>query len=94
MYTDPFVTFIIVLLIGIAAGLIFDRFFGSSWVTRALGGSQRRMVTSALVGIAGAFIGYHLFLVLGVTVSGSLGLFIGAIIGAALVLWLWRQLRN
>ncbi|MSO66453.1 MAG: GlsB/YeaQ/YmgE family stress response membrane protein [Pseudolabrys sp.] len=93
MYTDAFVSFIIVLLIGIAAGLIYDRFLGSSWVTRQLGGSQRRMVTSALVGIAGAFIGYHVFALLGVVISGSLGLFIGAIIGAALVLWLWRQLR-
>ena len=91
MYTDPLVSFIIVLLIGIAAGLLFDRMMGSSWVTRALGGSQRRMVTSALVGIAGAFIGYHIFALLGVVISGSLGLFIGAILFAALVLWLWRE---
>jgi uncharacterized membrane protein YeaQ/YmgE (transglycosylase-associated protein family) len=51
------------------------------------------MITSALVGIAGAFIGYQVFALLGITISGSLGLFIGAIIGAAVVLWLWRQLR-
>ena len=92
MYTDPFVSFIIVLLIGIAAGLIFDRFMGASWVTR-LAGAQRRMITSALVGIAGAFIGYHIFALLGVVISGSLGLFIGAIVFAALVLWVWRELR-
>jgi uncharacterized membrane protein YeaQ/YmgE (transglycosylase-associated protein family) len=90
MYTDPFVSFIIVLLIGIAAGLIFDRFMGASWVTR-LAGSQRRMITSALVGIAGAFIGYNVFALLGAVISGSLGLFIGAILFAALVLWLWRE---
>jgi uncharacterized membrane protein YeaQ/YmgE (transglycosylase-associated protein family) len=91
MYTNPFVSFIIVLLIGIAAGLIFDRMFGASWVARQLSGSQRRMITSALVGIAGAFIGYHLFSLLGVVISGSLGLFIGAIIGAVGVLWAWRE---
>jgi uncharacterized membrane protein YeaQ/YmgE (transglycosylase-associated protein family) len=93
MNSDPFVSFIIVLLIGIAAGLLFDRIFGSSWITRQLSGSYRRMITSALVGIAGAFIGYQVFALLGITISGSLGLFIGAIIGAAVVLWLWRQLR-
>lgn len=92
MYTDPLVSFIIVLLIGIAAGLLFDRMVGSSWLARQVSGSQRRMVTSALVGIAGAFIGYHVFALLGILLSGSLGLFIGAILGAALVLWLWRQL--
>jgi uncharacterized membrane protein YeaQ/YmgE (transglycosylase-associated protein family) len=91
MYTDPFVSFIVVLLIGIAAGLIFDRMFGSSWVARQLSGSQRRMITSALVGIAGAFIGYHLFSLFGVVISGSLGLFIGALIGAVGVLWAWRE---
>ena len=91
MYTDPLVSFIIVLLIGIAAGLIFDRMFGSSWVARQLAGSQRRMITSALVGIAGAFIGYHVFALLGITIGGSLGVFIGAIIGAVAVLWAWRE---
>ena len=94
MYTDPFVSFIIVLLIGIAAGLIFDRMAGSSWLTRQVTGSQRRMITSALVGIAGAFIGYHVFALLGIFISGSLGLFVGALIGAAVVLWIWRQLRQ
>ena len=49
------------------------------------------MITSALVGIAGAFIGYHLFSLLGVVIGGSLGLCIGAIIGAVPVLWAWRE---
>jgi uncharacterized membrane protein YeaQ/YmgE (transglycosylase-associated protein family) len=90
-YTDPFVSFIIVLLIGIAVGLVFDRFMGQSWLTRHVTGSQRRMITSSLVGIAGAFIGYHLFGLLGIMISGSLGLFIGAIIVAVGVLWAWRE---
>jgi uncharacterized membrane protein YeaQ/YmgE (transglycosylase-associated protein family) len=93
MYVDPFVSFIIIILIGIAAAFIFDRFVGSSWFTRMVTGS-RRLITSSLVGVAGSFIGYHLFALLGVMVSGSLGLFIGAAIGAGLVLWVWRQLRS
>ena len=88
----PGVAFLLVVVIGIAAGLIFDRMAGSSWLTRQVTGSQRRMITSALVGIAGAFIGYHVFALLGILISGSLGLFVGAIIGAAVVLGIWRQL--
>jgi uncharacterized membrane protein YeaQ/YmgE (transglycosylase-associated protein family) len=94
MSTDPLATFIILLVIGIAAGLIFERMVGSSWFTRQVTGSQRRMVTSALVGIAGSFVGYHLFALLGVVVSGNLGFFLGAIICAAAVLWGWRQIRS
>jgi uncharacterized membrane protein YeaQ/YmgE (transglycosylase-associated protein family) len=47
-------------------------------------------VTSALVGIAGSFVGYHLAVVLGIL---GLGALIVAIIGAVVVLWAWRTVR-
>jgi uncharacterized membrane protein YeaQ/YmgE (transglycosylase-associated protein family) len=84
---DPFVTFLIVLLIGIAAGLLAQRYFNSSWILKQLGG-RRRTVTSALVGIAGSFIGFHIGILLGLL--GALILFLCAALGAALVLWGWR----
>jgi uncharacterized membrane protein YeaQ/YmgE (transglycosylase-associated protein family) len=92
MYADPFVTLIIVTLIGAAVGIIYERMMGASWFTRQISNSQRRMVTYALVGVAGAFIGFHLFAALGIYLSGA-GLYLGAILIAALVLWLWQQLR-
>ena len=86
----PAVIFLILLLIGIAAGLLFDRFAGPGWLSRQIAGSTRTMVTSALVGIAGSFVGYHLAGLLGV---GGYGALIGAIIGAAVILWVWRLMR-
>jgi uncharacterized membrane protein YeaQ/YmgE (transglycosylase-associated protein family) len=86
----PAVIFLILLLIGIAAGLLFDRFAGPGWLSRQIAGSTRTMVTSALVGIAGSFVGYHLAGLLGV---GGYGALIVAIIGAAVILWVWRLMR-
>ena len=56
---DPAVTLVIILVIGIVAGIIFDRVAGPGWLTRQIAGSTRGLVTSSLIGIAGAFIGYH-----------------------------------
>lgn len=89
---DPFVNFLIVVVIGIAAGLIYDRVAGPGWLGRQIAGSRRGLVTSALVGIAGSFIGSQLAILLTLRIGG-LELYLGAAIGAALVLWLWRIMR-
>jgi uncharacterized membrane protein YeaQ/YmgE (transglycosylase-associated protein family) len=87
---DPAVTLVIILIIGIVAGIIFDRVAGPSWLTRQFAGSTRGLVTSSLIGIAGAFIGYH-----AVALGAAAGYapFIGAIVGAALILWVWRMIK-
>ena len=87
---NPAAVFVIVLLIGIAAGILFDRFAGPGWLSRQIAGKNRTMVTSMLVGIAGSFIGYH---VTGLLALGLYAPLIGAIIGAAVVLWAWRTIR-
>jgi hypothetical protein len=79
--------FLIVLIIGIVAGLVFNR-YARSWLAR-LGGSTRSDITSALVGIAGAFIGFHISVILGLLPSPLLH-YVLAAAGALLVLWLWR----
>ena len=56
--TDPVVLFILVLAIGIVAGILFDRLAGPSWLARQFSGSSRGIITSVLVGVAGAFVGY------------------------------------
>jgi uncharacterized protein YqgC (DUF456 family) len=53
--TDPVVTFLLVLVIGIVAGILLDRLAGPSWLARQFSGSMRGIITSALVGVAGAF---------------------------------------
>lgn len=87
---DPIAIFLIVLLIGIVAGLLAQKYFNSSWVLKQLGG-RRRAITSALVGIAGSFIGFHIGALLGL--GSALVLLLCAAAGAALVLWGWRGLR-
>lgn len=90
--TDPAVTFLLVLIVGIAAGILFDRLAGPSWLARQFSGSTRGIVTSALVGIAGAFVGYHIagLLALGAGLVMSL---VAAAAGAAVVLFAWRMTK-
>lgn len=89
---DPALTFIVVLVIGIAAGLLFDRLAGPSWLARQFSGSNRAIITSALVGIAGALIGYHLAVLLALG-SGLLMAIIAAALGAAALLFAWRMVK-
>ena len=86
----PGAVFLLLLIIGIAAGLLFDRFAGPGWLSRQIAGGNRPLVTSALVGIAGSFVGYHLAVVIGILGFGAL---IVAIIIALAVLWGWRTVR-
>jgi uncharacterized membrane protein YeaQ/YmgE (transglycosylase-associated protein family) len=86
----PGVTFLILLIIGIAAGLLFDRFAGPGWFSRQIAGGTRMMVTSSLVGIAGSFVGHALAVLLGITGYAAL---LGAVVGALVVLWAWRTVR-
>jgi hypothetical protein len=78
---------LIVLAIGIAAGAVFNR-YGQTWLRRQFV-TRHSDVTSALVGVAGAFIGFHVGVVLRLLPS-PLMLYLTAAIGALLVLWLWR----
>ena len=89
MVLTPLTAFLLVLVIGIVVGLLFDRFMGPGWLTRQIAGATRHSVTSALVGVAGAFIGFHIIIILSL-VSG-LATLLGAIIGAFVVLWVWRM---
>ena len=85
---EPVVTLLLVLVIGIVAGILFDRLAGPSWLTRQFVGSARGVVTSALVGVAGAFVGTTLHSCLRFPVAGiSL---IAAAVGATVVLFAWR----
>ena len=88
---DPIISFIIVLAIGIVAGIVFDRLAGPGWFARQFTG-PRGYVTSALVGIAGALIGFHLALLSAVSAAGFT-LYFAAAIGAVAVLLGWRALR-
>ena len=90
MSLNPTVTFLIVIVIGTLAGLIFDRVAGPSWFKRQIAGAMPSMVTSALVGVAGAFVGFHLAESLKLAEAAAL---LGAAVGAAAILFGWRTVR-
>lgn len=89
--TDPLVLLVLVVAIGVIAGILFDRLAGPSWLARQFSGSSRGIITSVLVGVAGSFVGYHIaLLALGGGLTASL---IAAAAGAAVVLFIWRMVK-
>ncbi len=90
--TDPLVVLLLILVVGVVAGLLHDRLAGPSWLARQFAGGNRGIVTSALVGVAGAFVGYHIavLLLLGGSLVTSV---IAAAVGAAVVLFAWRMVK-
>jgi uncharacterized membrane protein YeaQ/YmgE (transglycosylase-associated protein family) len=81
------VNLIVILVIGAVVGLAFNR-YARSWLAR-LGSTTRSDITAVLVGIAGAFIGFHISVILGLLPSPLMH-YILAALGALIVLWLWR----
>lgn len=90
--TDPAATFLLVLAIGVGAGILFDRLAGPSWLARQFSGSNRGIITSALVGVAGAFVGYQIAVLLALG-GGMVTTVIAAVLGAAVVLFAWRMAK-
>jgi uncharacterized membrane protein YeaQ/YmgE (transglycosylase-associated protein family) len=87
---DPTLVIVLVLLIGIVVGLGAVRIVRPSWLTQTLAGGRRAEFTSALVGIAGAFIGFHIAALFELS---SIVLLIAAVIGAVVVVWVWREVK-
>jgi uncharacterized membrane protein YeaQ/YmgE (transglycosylase-associated protein family) len=90
MHVDLAAGFVVILVIGLFIGVVFDRVAGPSWFARQITGAARTIATSVLIGIAGAFIGFHLGHIFGFTAQALL---IWAAGGAIAVLWGWRLLR-
>jgi uncharacterized membrane protein YeaQ/YmgE (transglycosylase-associated protein family) len=78
------VGFLAMLIIGILAGWIAEKF------TR----SEHGLLTNMIVGIAGAFIGGFLASLLGISVRGFWGTLIAAIFGATLLIVIFRALTG
>lgn len=80
---------IMIIVIGVVVGLVMNRYSGS-WlgqkVALATGAGD---ITYALVGVAGSFIGFHLAVILGLLPT-PLMLYLAAILGAVVTVWLWR----
>ena len=88
LITTALMTFIILVVIGIVVGLVFNH-RGRSWLGRQVSETTGvGDVTYSLVGIAGSFMGFHIGVIL--QLLPSILLYVIAVIGAALTIWLWR----
>ncbi len=84
MVTIALQILVIVIIIGIVVGLVVNR-YGRGWF-----GSRASDPTVSLVGIAGAFMGFHLGSVLGLVPTPTAE-YLLAIVGAFVTLWAWRN---
>lgn len=66
----------------------------AGWIAERVTQSDHGILTNILVGVAGAFIGGKLAEVLQIPVFGFFRVLIAATIGAILVLFVWRKLRQ
>jgi len=87
---NPTLLILLVLIIGIVVGVGALRVNRPNWLTRQVAGGRRAELTSALVGIAGAFIGFHIGALFALD---TIVLLIFAIVGAVLVVWGWREVK-
>ena len=81
---QPGVGFFSLILIGVLAG----------WVAERVTASNHGLLTNLIVGIAGAFVGDKLAWLVNVPVFGFFRTLIAAIVGAIVLLWLWRAIRS
>ncbi len=90
LLTTAIMNLIVVLVIGVAVGIAFNR-YGRGMLSRATSSiTGAGASTYALVGIAGAFIGFHIAVILGLLPT-PLMLYLAALIGALLTVWLWSR---
>ena len=88
LITTAISTFLILVVIGIVVGLLFNR-RGRGWLGRQVADATGvGDVTYSLVGIAGSFMGFHIGVILGLL--PSILLYLAAVLGAAVTIWAWR----
>jgi hypothetical protein len=89
---DASLMLLLILLIGIAVGLLMYRYAGSRWITlaNAVYHHKARLSDERTCWRCG-FTGYHLATIAG---AGGTGIaLIAAAMGAALLVWAWRTIK-
>lgn len=74
---------VFLLIVGAAAGFLATRLMGI----------EADIITTVVIGMAGALIG-GLALQFVASVLGFLGGLVGAVLGAMAVVWIWQQIRR
>ena len=77
----PMILFIVI--IGAAAGFLATRFMRI----------EADVPTTIAIGVVGSVIGWLILRIL-VSITGALAMFVAAILGAVLLLWLWQRFKS
>jgi uncharacterized membrane protein YeaQ/YmgE (transglycosylase-associated protein family) len=80
LLADPYVTLILIILIGAVIGWFYEE-----WTH-----SPHGYITSALVGVAGSYTGYDLAKLATMPGGSAIIRLLAAAVGALIVLWAWR----
>ena len=80
LLANPVVTLILIILIGAIIG----------WLYEKQTHSPHGYITSALVGVAGSYTGYHLAALVTLPSYGAAIRLTAAAVGALIILWAWR----
>lgn len=70
---------LLIVIVGAAAGFLATRFMKL----------QTDVPTTVAIGMAGSVLGWLILRIL-VSVTGFVAMFVGAVIGAMVLIWLWR----
>ncbi|MGQ3674340.1 GlsB/YeaQ/YmgE family stress response membrane protein [Xanthobacter sp. TB0139] len=81
---QPGVGFFSMVIIGLLAG----------WIAERVTESNHGLLTNLIVGILGAFVGGELASFANIPVFGFFRTLVAAIIGAIILLWVWRAIRS
>jgi len=81
LLANPMVTLILIILIGAIIG----------WLYEKQTHSPHGYITSALVGVAGSYTGFHLAALMTLPNYVATIRLIAAAVGALIVLWAWRE---
>lgn len=73
---------LLIIIIGAAAGFLATRFMKV----------QADVPTTVAIGVVGSVVGWLILRVL-VAVTGAVAMFVGAVLGAVLLLWLWQRYK-
>ncbi|MGE4372732.1 MAG: GlsB/YeaQ/YmgE family stress response membrane protein [Xanthobacter sp.] len=81
---QPGVGFFSMIIIGLLAG----------WIAERVTESNHGLLTNLIVGILGAFVGGELAAFVNIPVFGFFRTLVAAIVGAIILLWVWRAIRS
>lgn len=74
---------LLIIIIGAAAGFLATRFMKV----------QADVPTTVAIGVLGSVIGWIILRIL-VSVTGAAAMFVGSVLGAVFLLWLWQRYKS